>query len=321
MRAGDDLGVLSTTAPVLAAARHVRLDPAAIERVAARMAAGEARVPAWNTHYHYAGEPAPTALYILVLDALNFCFWGEPRWRITYEDEQLNGYWALAAALKRAVLAGALPLDATALAVYPDDALAAVLAGEGTIPLLAERGANLREVGRGLRDRWDGDVTRLIAAAAGSAPRLAGLVAREFPSFDDVATYEGQPVHLYKRAQILVADLYGAFGGEGLGHFHDLAALTAFADYKVPRVLRRLGILVYDDHLAGLVDGLIELPPGGREEVEIRAATIWGVERLRQALAARGRALMALEVDWLLWELGQQAADDRPYHRTRTIYY
>lgn len=319
--ATDELGVLATTRPVVEAARHVRIDGAAVAAVAARLAAGELRVPAWNTHYHYAGEPAATALYILALDALNFSFWGEPRWRIVYGGETLDGYWALAAALKRAALAGRLPLDPAALAEMTEADLAAILAGEGIIPLLAERAANLRELGAGLRDHWGGSVARFIEAAGGSAPRLARLLARDFASFDDVATYAGREVRFYKRAQIAVADLWGAFGGQGLGAFRDLEHLTAFADYKVPQVLRRLGILVYDAHLAGLVDSRAELPPGSAEEVEIRAATIWGVEELRRALAAAGRSVRAFEIDWYLWEEGQRVRDDRPYHRTRTIYY
>jgi hypothetical protein len=262
-----------------------------------------------------------TACYILMLDTLNFCFRGEPRWRITFEGERLDGYWALAAALKRAVLTGALPLDAAKLAEFRPTALAAILAGEGTIPLLAERVASLRELGAGLRDRWGGDVTRLIAAAGGRAAGLTRLLASEFPSFDDVATYAGQPVRFYKRAQICVADLYGALGGRGLGAFADLDQLTAFADYKVPQVLRRLGVLVYDDHLADLVDRRIELPAGSAEEVEIRAATIWGVEAVRRALAALGQSVPAYQLDWYLWEEGQRVPDAKPYHRTRTIYY
>jgi hypothetical protein len=189
------------------------------------------------------------------------------------------------------------------------------------IPLLAERAANLRELGAGLRDRWGGDVTALIASARGGAARLTRLLASEFASFDDVATYAGRPVRFYKRAQICVADLYGALGGRGLGAFADLDQLTAFADYKVPQVLRRLGVLVYDDHLASLVDRQTELPPGSPEEVEIRAATIWGVESIRWALAALGRTVPAFQLDWYLWEAGQRVPDDKPYHRTRTIYY
>lgn len=55
---------------------------------------------------------------------------------------------------------------------------------------------------------------------------------------------------LYKRAQIFVADMWGAFGGARLGAFADIGRLTTFADYRVPVVLRQLGVLQYADDLA-----------------------------------------------------------------------
>lgn len=63
----------------------------------------------------------------------------------------------------------------------------------------------------------------------------------------------GRHIFLYKRAQIFVADVWGAFGGAGLGAFHDLHRLTTFADYRVPVVLRQLGILSYSTELAAKV--------------------------------------------------------------------
>ncbi len=38
--------------------------------------------------------------------------------------------------------------------------------------------------------------------------------------------------------------------GQGLGRFEDISQLTMFADYRVPVVLRQMGILVYSDQLA-----------------------------------------------------------------------
>jgi hypothetical protein len=151
---------------------------------------------------------------------------------------------------------------------------------------------------------------------------VADLV-RRFPSFDDVATYDGDEVRFYKRAQILVSDLYGIYEGRGLGAFADLDRLTAFADYKIPQVLREAGILVYVPDLAEAVDLRREIPPGDPREVEIRAATVWGCELLRRELAEHpGRQrLRAFEVDWLLWSDAQGRELSRPYHRTRTIFY
>jgi hypothetical protein len=146
---------------------------------------------------------------------------------------------------------------------------------------------------------------------------LAGL-----PSFRDTAPWNGHEIRFYKRAQILVADIFGAFDGKGPGAFHDLQTLTAFADYKVPQVLRQHGILRYDPALAARIANYQLIPPDSDEEIEIRAATIWGVELLRQALAQRGRELPAYAIDWSLWQSGQSLqASSEPYHRTLTVFY
>lgn len=39
-------------------------------------------------------------------------------------------------------------------------------------------------------------------------------------------------VTFYKRAQILVADIWGCFEGQGIGFFADIDCITMFADYR-----------------------------------------------------------------------------------------
>jgi hypothetical protein len=98
--------------------------------------------------------------------------------------------------------------------------------------------------------------------------------------------------------------------------------LTAFADYKLPQVLRHLGILRYSPELADKIEQRILIEAGSREEVEIRANTIWAVELMRQELEKMGKGLRAFEIDWILWNLGQdEAFKEKPYHRTVTIFY
>ncbi len=335
MDAPDLLGVLSSTRAVVEEAKHVRIDWAKVEAVADELVTTLGDPPAWDASLHYRDGTWRTAGWVLALDALNFCFWGETpdpaaRWKVRFRGKVHDGYWALAAALIRAVEEGRPLWDHHYLATLTADELQEMLRpvpGAPPIPLFEARLANLRELGQGLQVWEDAasdraPVVALIAEADRSAVRLVRSVVEAFPSFDDVAVYRGQEVRFYKRAQILVADLVGAFDGRGLGEFDDLDALTAFADYKVPQVLRRLGLLVYDGDLAARIDRYELLPAGSPAEIEIRAATIWACEELRRALTARGHALRAFEVDWALWTAGQDLpADAHPYHRTRTIYY
>jgi hypothetical protein len=317
------LGVLTSTRRVIDAARHVQIDRDAVERLARRLADRGVEAPAWRIWPHWWDDSDRAAAYVLVLDALNFCFWGEPRWRVPFEGQVLDGYWALAACLRRALDADVPLLDPQYLASFDEAAASQLFAGEAEIPLLAERIANLREVGTGLLAAGRG-FADLVRAANGSGEALVADVVHRFPSFDDVATYDdGTEVRFYKRAQILVSDLHGIYGGAGLGAFDDLDRLTAFADYKIPQVLREAGILVYTSALAETIDRQELIPPGDPLEVELRAATIWGCELLRQALERHrpGLPLRTFEVDWLLWSDAQGRAISRPYHRTRTIYY
>ncbi|MGH2560166.1 MAG: queuosine 5'-phosphate N-glycosylase/hydrolase [Thermomicrobiales bacterium] len=330
---GDDpLGVLTTTTRVVEQARHVRIVHDRIPAVAEQIAVELTEPLGWDDALHFRDGTWRTAGWVFVLDALNFCFWStdpdpEMRWRVAYHGKVYDGYWALAAALARAVEEGRPLWEpaylATITAVDVAHILRPATPDTPSIPLFDERIANLRELGRGLRRVEGGeDAAALVRLADGSAVRLVQEIVVRFPSFDDIATYRGYAVRFYKRAQILVADLVAAFLGEGLGTFHDLDQLTAFADYKVPQVLRGLGVIAYADDLAAKVDNRTLLPPGSEEEVEIRAATIWACEHIRRALAARGRPLRAFEVDWTLWLAGQSLPPNtRPYHRTLTSFY
>ncbi len=318
----DPLGIRSAARAVLVRARWVELDQTGLQRVLERLPSPLPDLPQWNHPLHWRGTPDQTANYVLVLDALNFCFWGEPRWRIRYRDQVYDGYWALAAVLKRALERGQPLYDPRYLDALSDAEIAALFTGEGTIPLLHWRIEHLREVARGLLQACDGRFTVLIQRAQGSAPDLVASVAQVFPSFRDVASYDDLTVPFYKRAQLLCTDLAGAFGGEGPGRFRDLHLLTAFADYKLPQVLRYFGALRYHDDLARRIDAREELPAGSPEEVEIRAATICAVEDLVARLQATGQSAAAWQVDWALWQLGQSLPPDAPpYHRTRTRFY
>jgi hypothetical protein len=197
-----------------------------------------------------------------------------------------------------------------------------VLKGTTEIPLFIERWRNAQELGRVIRDRFGGRAARLVESANGDAARLARLVADNISSFNDTSNYSGRQVNFFKRAQIVAGDLFGSFRGEGWGRLRNLDSLTAFADYKLPQLLRAWGILHYAPALARRVDRRAPLPKDSPEEIEIRAGMIWGVELLRAALQARGVLLNSVEMDWFLWESSQgKVKGMKPYHRVRTIYY
>ena len=174
------------------------------------------------------------------------------------------------------------------------------------------------------------------------------LVVRIFGGFRDVSIdpRDGSQVFLYKRAQIFVGDLWGRFNGRGLGRFDEsIKELTMFADYRVPVVLRNMGILKYEPNLARKVDQhnfstADIVPAGSAEEVDVRACTVQAVERMRRALEERiekepelnptipgevdEKFVTSVALDWFLWTEGERQRDDAgagKHHRTLTVFY
>ena len=105
----ETLGVLESTAPVVEQAEHVQINNARIKELCLQWKTSFPSVSGWNDRVHWSDGSPNTANFVLLLDALNFCFWpdpGQPKWKVSYEGVLHDGYMALAASLKRAIEVG-----------------------------------------------------------------------------------------------------------------------------------------------------------------------------------------------------------------------
>ncbi|RLB15575.1 MAG: hypothetical protein DRG35_03920 [Deltaproteobacteria bacterium] len=317
--------VLKSTRHVTKRIQQVTIDKQALVDFLRKLIEDGIEIPSWNYDYHFFDGGHKTVAYLLILDSINFCFWPNPgaeKWEVQYKSETLSGYYALAASLKKAIESGISITDAHYLSELNLSTLKQILGGKGELQLMEERIRILNELGAFLISRYNGEANRLMEAAENSTLKLVELLVENLHSFRDEAEYYDTKIYFYKRAQIFAADLYGAFAGKDWGFFKDIDNLTAFADYKLPQVLRHVGVFQYSPSLEHKVDNNILLDPGSPEEIEIRANTIWAVELIRLQLKRMGRNLRAFEIDWILWNLGQQRKfKEKPYHRTVTIYY
>lgn len=302
--------VRATSAWVASHSSHVVVDSSGIEKVAETIEA----IPKVNWDFegiHYFDNGPLTVQYLFVLDALNFCFW---------PDEDLN-YDNLAAGLKEALLNDKSAFDADRLQKYTGPELRELLKWPRPLPLEDERVRLLHEVGFELERSFDGKASNLVESCGKSAVKLVALVTCHFPGFRDHSVYKGHQVFLYKRAQILAADLWGAYGGKGYGEFYDIGSITIMADYIVPAVLRQLGVLKYSATLASMIEKKSEIGSGSEEEVELRACSIYAVEKMKDLISKKlGRKVLSIELDLWLWSFGIQCPALQ-HHRTLSIYY
>jgi putative queuosine salvage protein len=292
---------------VAAHARHVTIDTAAIGLYA--RALKPAAAPAALDGVP-AGDREARAAFVLALDAINFGSGWFPTLR---RRAGLSGYRTVEAGLReRAARDG--PWTAENLAQIDAAAIAAVLGQDPGHELMGLYAAALRELGARVADEHGGRFAALADAGGRSAVALATELAA-WPTFADVSEHRGSPVPLWKRAQIVPADLALA----GVTAFDDLDRLTLFADNLVPHVLRLDGVLRFAPALVAQIDRGELLEHGGEPEVEIRACALHAVELI---VAARGDDLPAHAVDRILWNRGAEPRyKARPRHRARCTAY
>lgn len=306
-------------------ATHVRIDNRVIGRIVIKIVSHQFVKPTeTDARPFYSHSFEEIVMWCLVLDSVNFCFWADKdsdKWSVNdARHGELDGYWALVAALKRG--ANEMPLfNPKWLSAITLDHVRHLFRGNGEIPLSEKRRAALQELGQGLlksrTSAWE-----LVRDTHGDVVEFIDRILERFPLYRDEALYQGRRIGLYKRAQILCQDLSLELSQVGIRPFTNLGRLTAFADYKVPQLLRDEGVLSFSPSLASRIDAMQELKAGSPEEVEIRGSTVHAVELIRHELLAHGMDMSSADLDNLLWtEAVGRRSLMKPYHRVRTTNY
>jgi len=315
--------VRTTTKEVVRGARSVVINKTPIVEIAKNLARKSTSLPVWPKEMHLETKNEKKLLtYLIVLDSLNFCFWSKKKkWGIRYKNKFYNGYFALSLALKKFFEKSPNKANFEYFSKISFPEFKKILTGDGRLELLEKRYNILKAVSRVFIKKYQGDPRKFVLAAKGRAEKLVWKIARELPSFNDFVRYTNKKVYFLKRAQILVGDIWGAFGGKGIGNLSNMDYLTAFSDYKLPQILSHFGVLEYDRKLEEKIKKRIIIKAGSKEEIEIRSATIWAVEYLKEKIEKEGRKILSFQVDWLLWNLSQKIRMENPYHLARTIFY
>jgi Potential Queuosine, Q, salvage protein family len=292
-------------------ASQVTIDEGALARLASELGPPPPLLPEERP---VGADEEDVALQVLAWNAVNF---GSGWFPLVAKRPGLSGARSMAAALGDHVAAHGPP---TAVWLAEADAARCAEVFDQPFPgpvddLLELYAQSWRDLAALLLDHG-GAAATFVHACGRSAARLVSSLAA-MPLARDVATYDGEPVPLLKRAQITASHLARATGGQGLGQFDDIDRLTAFADNLVPHTLRMAGVLRYDEALAARISSGDLLTPGEPAEVEIRACGAHAVE----LLAARVDQPPAA-VDLQLWQRGQSPeVKAQPRHRCRTSWY
>ncbi|KAK7047510.1 hypothetical protein SK128_016725 [Halocaridina rubra] len=274
--------------------------------------------------------------WVFLVDAINFSFWtpdGVPKYSVTYQGKSRTGYLAMVSAVNRAIDEGKKIYDPEYYTKLSLDDLKHIFRSDtdSAMPLFEERLRIFKEVGEQLMAKYNGAFVNVLKKAEGSALKLVDIVTNDFPCFRDAAIYNETEVKIFKRVQILAADIWMLYRGEGLGAFVDIDKLTIFADYRVPQAMAYFGVLEYSEALMADLKQEKLYQSGDREEVEIRGCSIHAaeliVEETKKILEMKGKSttsVNSIKVDYYLWDyrvMNAETLNSIPYHRVRCIYY
>lgn len=205
------------------------------------------------------------------------------------------------------------------LASMPEYHLWQILNANSEIPLFQKRLEILHEVGSITKEKFSSNAKNILEEGNGDAEKIVEVIVGNYPSFNDAPEYAGEKIGFCKRAQLVVADFANLVPSQKI---KGVEKLTACADYKLPQVLRRRGILEYSEKLSELIDNKVEIKAGSPYEVEIRANTVHAVELIKKNLHASYKLITSNQINDYLWLEGQSKhPDDKPYHLTRTTAY
>jgi len=315
--------VLESIKLVIKKSRHVKINQENLKQTCSKLNSQDVKYSMEKSPFDLSIlNPQERLNFIFIFNSINFCYWGEPKWTVKYQGKQYDGAWGIIACLLKAIDKEIPILNAEYLATLTREELQKILESNVTIPLFNDRLRILKENGEILTRKYNGRFSCVIKRANNDAINLLDILTTDFPSFNDFAFYDGQKVLFHKRAQLAIADVYRSFKGRGYGNLKNVDKLTAFADYKLPQILRKLGILKYSRELAYKIDNKIQIPAGSKEEIEIRANTIYAVELMKKELKTKIPNITSIDIDSYLWLLGQKKSPtDKPYHRTLTIFY
>lgn len=321
--------VLDSLRSVVENSRLVQTHQEKIFEHAGWLAYEELPFPQFLLPFGIDGGREETIDFILVSTCINFAFTDfetHEVFQVDFAGKRWSDAEGLFACLKRAADEGVPVLDGRYLRSVEEGELERIFRGRGRMPMLGERVGILRQVGEVLSRAYGGFFHNFVAAHqqrlyADGKGILERLVA-EFPRFNDVSRIDGHEVKFYKLAQLGLWMLHSALAPERGYRLEDIGRMTAFADYIVPMALRFMRILTYASELEEAIQGWKPVLRDSREEVEIRAHSLYATALLTEEINRRrpaDRQIIIPQLDARLWTHYHDSFT--PHHLTRTIMY
>ena len=264
--------------------------------------------------YNLLELPVDTIInFLVVYEAIDFSFWGNPKWTIDTSDGKEDG----SIALLYVILKYVREKNTTDFSNITRDEFRKILGGNVEIPLFEERYNIIKNVSKVVNENMNGNFYKFIKDITIDR-ELFNIIIKYFPNFKDERKYKEKTVYFYKLAQLLTSDIL---------HIREIkenikvnySNLVGCADYKIPQVMRGLGILEYGEELSELIDNKKQIEENSEYEVEIRANMLIVIDKIKEKL---NNNVCPIDINDYIWGQGKNKNIElKPYHLTRSINY
>lgn len=250
--------------------------------------------------------------FLLVFEAIDYSFWGNPKWSIKTDE----GYKDGSDALMYAMLKYVKETNNTDFSQLSFNNFNEILKGNVEIPLLKERYDTINQISKIVNNKMGGSFYKYIKNVTNDI-ELLDIIVSNFRSFKDEREYDGKTIYFYKLAQLLTSDILHI--REELENIKvDYSNLIGCADYKIPQTLRALGIVSYNKELSEIIDKKKEISISSKYEVEIRASQLVVINYIKSKL----NNVNSIDINDFLFLYSKQVKEvAKPYHLCRNTNY
>lgn len=297
---------------VIENAKYVKINNDEIKKFAENIKQVNIQNWLFNLPFNLLDENIDTIIeFLLYFEAIDFSFWGNPKWEIQTEKGKQDGSMALLYAMLKYIK------ENKNFDNISKEKFGEYLKGNIEIPLFEERYNILKNINYIVKEKMNGSFYKAIYNLK-TDEELFDFIINNFKDFEDIRTYKGKTIYFYKLAQLLTSDiLHMREKKEDIKV--DYSHLVGCSDYKIPQGLRALNLVSYNEELANLVDNKIEIKQNSEYEVEIRATVIYVINKIKNLLDKRINAIDLNDYIWLMSK--NKDLPKKPYHLTRNINY
>lgn len=329
-------------------AKNVKVTDKGVKKVAADLYSslfrGAYTLSLWREHNLNPGISNEFAInWIFLVNSINFSYWPDPdqEFAVTYKQVEYTGYWAICAIINRALNQGIPMVSPEYYSNLSYDQVQRIFRAHKKgkpnepmeLPLLKERANIMKDNGKILVKKFSSNFVTVVVKAKKSARSLLQLIYENFPSFRDECVFNKERVGFYRRAQLLISDIYACHEGKNLGKFDDIDYLTLLVDQRAPQYLHFCNVLSYSLELRKKLKQGEVLKYDDPDVIEMRGVAIHAYELIKREvkrMQVRCGVKLPLPLtpaimEFYFWDLERNRRDeiDRqlPSHKIRAIHY